>query len=117
MTAKHNGRIAENTQTLLAPWIRTVGARAGWPMMLGMALIWWSAKIGLLVGTWLLLVLGCWFVLMMTIPMADFFALSPGETRIERRARQRKQARTRAVHHAASGPMGLPIKTNAIAVD
>lgn len=79
-----------------AIWIRTIGARALWPTLVGMMLLALSASAGVLEGTSLWMAFACWFIVMMTMPASVVFVFAPGETWVERRSREHEQARARA---------------------
>ena len=79
-----------------ALWVRTIGARAPWPVGALMLIVGASAHLGWLHGLALYVITGLVSALVMTIPLAAVWAYVPGETPVERRARELRQARERA---------------------
>lgn len=86
-----------------ARWTRTVGARALWPCVAMMSGTYMAASWGVLRGNALMAMAAFQCLLLMTIPLSAVFAFVPGETPIEQRARERRQARQRSELHAATG--------------
>ena len=80
----------------VAIWIRTIGARATWPSALLMVFLAIASNKGWLSGMWLIAATVLVVLLIMTIPLAAIWLLSPGETSLEKRARERRQAKARA---------------------
>jgi predicted lipid-binding transport protein (Tim44 family) len=79
----------------LALWIRTVGTRAPWLVGAFTLIVGAVAHLGWLQGLALYVAGGAVVALVMTIPLAGVLALVPGETIVERRAREARQARER----------------------
>jgi hypothetical protein len=75
----------------VAIWIRTIGMRAAWPAGTLIILTGLAAHFGWLEGAAVWWSAGLVFVLVNLIPLAEIFALAPGETFIERRARLRRR--------------------------
>lgn len=81
----------------IAIWIRTIGDRALWPCIIGMVLLAVGSNVGVLGGGIYWVAVATWCMLVTTMPLAAMFLFVPGETLVERKSRQRDQARARAI--------------------
>lgn len=79
-----------------ARWVRTIGVRASWPCTALILVTGAAAHAGWLQGAWLWGVGVIMVALVMTMPFAVIWAHVPGETFVELRARDVRQARNRA---------------------
>lgn len=80
----------------VALWVRTIGLRAPWPLALLSCGVAAATHFGLLSRTAVMAVAPVLFAGFMTMPLALLFSALPGETFVERRARERRQTRARA---------------------
>lgn len=78
-----------------ARWVRTIGHRAGWLLLVLTVLTVTAAYCELLLAPWRWLAGVVLLALAATIPLAELWAVLPGETWLEQISRQRRQARNR----------------------
>lgn len=88
----------EETWIGAARWVRTVGHRAGWMLLVAIVGLLATFHFGYLQGAprfWLWITASALGALAVTIPLAELWLFLPGETWLERFARRRREDQMR----------------------